>query len=78
MPKVDGWEVMAKLHETGEVNKMPVVVLTASKDHPDSGKCLEMGARALIAKPVSIDGFVTCMEEIKMYWIIEKDPDEQY
>src|ERR1700721_1552062 len=43
MPKVDGMELLQKIKADGRTKKIPVVVLTSSKESPDIEKCYDFG-----------------------------------
>lgn len=39
MPKINGIQVLQRIREDGRTKKIPVVVLTSSKEDPDIRKC---------------------------------------
>ncbi len=49
MPKMDGFEVLARIHEDSGLRHIPVIVLTAEKDA--ELRALQMGAADFITKP---------------------------
>jgi len=51
LPKVDGFEVCAKLKKDAETKDIPVVVLTAKATEEDRRKVMELGADAYMTKP---------------------------
>lgn len=54
MPEMDGYEVLKRLREDGRY-QMPVIALTAKAMLGDKSRCLQEGATAYLAKPVSPD-----------------------
>ena len=74
MPKVDGWEVLKKIKSDEKMKKIPVVVLTSSKESPDIDKCYALGANSYIVKPVVFENFVKAVQEIGFYWLLLNQP----
>ena len=74
MPKVDGIEVLQKIKSNDLTRKIPVVVLTSSKEHPDVEKCYELGANSYIVKPVQFDNFSKAVAEVGLYWLLYNHP----
>jgi two-component system response regulator len=70
MPKVNGIDVLQQIKLNPQTKKIPVVVLTSSKEHPDVEKCYELGANSYIVKPVEFDNFSRAVTEIGLYWIL--------
>ncbi|MDB5284871.1 MAG: two-component system response regulator [Bacteroidota bacterium] len=76
MPKVDGIELLQRIKADERTKKIPVVVLTSSKEHPDIDKCFSLGANSYIVKPVAFGNFMNVVQELGMYWmIINQSPD---
>jgi len=74
MPKVDGMQVLAKVKSNDSTKKIPVVILTSSKEDPDLSKCYELGANSYIVKPVEFDSFINAVTELGMYWMLLNHP----
>jgi two-component system response regulator len=70
MPKVDGIEVLDKVKSNNATKKIPVVILTSSKEDPDVNRCYELGANGYIVKPVEFDSFIKAVSELGMYWML--------
>jgi two-component system response regulator len=69
MPKVSGLEVLEKLSAHALTQKIPVVVLTSSKEHPDVDKAYLLGANSYIVKPVDFEDFRTIVNNLGIYWL---------
>jgi len=76
MPKMDGIEVLEKIKSSELTKKIPVVVLTSSREHPDIQSSYSLGANSYIVKPVEFDGFMKAVAELGLYWILlNQSPD---
>jgi two-component system, response regulator len=69
MPKVNGLEVLARLKAENRTKKVPVIVLTSSKEDTDVEACYRLGANSYIVKPVNFDDFSKVVSDIGLYWI---------
>ena len=76
MPKVDGMEVLERVKLNKATKKIPVVILTSSKEDPDVSRCYELGANGYIVKPVEFDGFIKAVTELGMYWMLLNHPPQ--
>jgi two-component system response regulator len=70
MPKVSGLEVLEKISADLKTHKVPVVVLTSSKEHPDVERAYSLGANSYIVKPVDFESFSKVVGALGMYWIL--------
>jgi len=70
MPKMDGMEVLEVIKSNSDTKKIPVVILTSSKEDPDVTRCYELGANGYIVKPVEFDSFIKTVSELGMYWML--------
>lgn len=74
MPKIGGIEVLQKIKSDERAKKIPVVILTSSKEDPDIEKCYSLGANSYIVKPVEFDKFVNTVDELVLYWLVLNQP----
>jgi CheY-like chemotaxis protein len=74
MPKVDGIEVLQQIKANELTKKIPVVVLTSSKEDPDIDRCYELGANSYIVKPVDFESFNRVVGELGLYWLLINQP----
>ncbi len=70
MPKVDGFEVLRKVKADKLTSKIPVVILTSSKENRDIETCYLLGANSYIVKKIDFVGFSKTMDEVGMYWLL--------
>jgi two-component system response regulator len=77
MPKVDGLEVLHKIKEDERTRRIPVVVLTSSKEDRDIVESYKLGVNSYVSKPVEFDEFIDAVSTMGFYWIlINKPPSE--
>jgi len=62
MPEVDGLAVLERLRD--QRLKIPVIVLTADIGEKQSQQCLELGAVAVISKPLKTDEFRHALNKV--------------
>ncbi len=69
LPLMHGHEVLAQIKGVPTLRHIPVVVLTTSQAEQDVLLCYELGANALINKPVDLDKFVQTMNAFTAFWL---------
>lgn len=70
LPRKSGAEVLAWLREQPKLKRLPVVVLTSSKEYADINKVYDLGANAYMVKPVAFDSLVEIVKMLNIHWII--------
>jgi len=70
MPGIDGFEVLKQIKEANNLKRIPVIILTSSKEEGDRALSYDLGANSYLVKPVSFDGFLNTVKEIGEYWIV--------
>ncbi|MBD2775521.1 response regulator [Iningainema tapete] len=70
LPRKSGAEVLLWLRQQPELKRMPVVVLTSSKEYADINKVYDLGANAYMVKPVAFDDLVEIVKTLNMHWIM--------
>jgi len=63
LPGISGWDVLTHLKATPELEKIPVVIITAVVHHGDEEKAYAMGATGYLAKPFTADELLQEVEE---------------
>lgn len=70
IPKVDGLEVLRRMRQDPELQRMPTVILTTSKADMDLAEAYRNGASSYLAKPVDFEKFARLMEVFGFYWLM--------
>jgi two-component system response regulator len=77
MPKVDGLEVLQEIKDDERTKRIPVVILTSSKEDRDIVESYKLGVNSYVSKPVEFDEFIDAVSTMGFYWIlINKPPSE--
>ncbi len=74
LPKINGLEVLRKLKGDERTRRIPVVVLTSSREDQDISECYELGVNSYIVKPVEFDSFMQSVAELGLYWMLLNKP----
>jgi two-component system, response regulator len=73
MPKVSGLEVLTIIKANDITKKIPVVILTSSKENMDIERCYSLGANSYIVKPVDFDHFMKAASDAGWYWLLHNE-----
>ena len=76
LPKVHGLDVLRAIKDNAAFQKLPVVVLTSSKEDVDINNAYQLGANSYIIKPVDFDKFMEVANQIEIYWLAINQPPE--
>ena len=78
MPNVNGYTFITELRrqeaEKGSA-KIPVVVLTTSKEEQDKTESFKLGVAGYMIKPVDYKQFVEVIRTIDLYWTLSEMPE---
>jgi CheY-like chemotaxis protein len=69
MPVIDGHEVLRRIKGSETLKRIPVIVLSSSKEEGDLALTYDNGANSYIVKPVSFEGFLEVVKRIDDYWL---------
>lgn len=69
LPKKDGREVLADIKAHDDLRRIPVVILTTSKDEEDVLKTYDLHANCFITKPVDLQQFIDVVKSIEQFWL---------
>ena len=70
LPKVDGLEVLRRIKSDERSRKIPVVMLTSSREERDLVASYDLGVNSYIVKPVEFDKFNEAVDRLSFYWAL--------
>jgi two-component system response regulator len=70
LPKVNGIEVLRKIKSDDRTRKIPVVVMSSSREDSDLAACYELGVNGYVVKPVEFEDFARAVSELGCYWLL--------
>ena len=74
MPKINGIQVLKKIKSDERTKKIPVIVLTSSKEDPDIQECYLLGVNSYVVKPVQFEKFLEVVSQLGLYWMLINQP----
>jgi CheY-like chemotaxis protein len=74
MPRIDGLEVLRRIRANERTSSLPVVILTASKEHEDVARGYALGANAYVRKPVDFAEFAEAARTLGLFWLLLNEP----
>ena len=74
MPRVDGLEVLRQIKADPALRRIPVVMLTSSREEEDLIESYDLGVNAFVVKPVDFEQFLQAIRALGMFWAIVNEP----
>ncbi len=75
MPRMNGIEFLEIAKSDDDLKKIPIVVLTTSKEEQDKVDSFNLGVAGYMIKPVDYLKFVEVIKTIDLYWSLSELPD---
>jgi len=75
MPRMNGIEFLRVAKQEDALRRIPVVVLTTSKEEEDKLRSFDLGVAGYMLKPVDYRQFVEVVRTIDLYWTLSELPD---
>ncbi len=69
LPKISGLEILEAIKSDETLRKIPVVVVTSSKEDPDIDRAYELGVNSYVVKPINFNEFIDTLSQIGIYWL---------
>jgi CheY-like chemotaxis protein len=69
LPRVNGLEVLRQMKADPSTRRIPVVMLTSSREERDLIESYNLGVNSYIVKPVDFEQFNRTVGELGVYWV---------
>lgn len=69
MPRISGIEVLKIIKADPRTRKIPVVVMTSSREERDVAESYELGANSYVVKPVDFTALTNLARQAGYYWL---------
>jgi two-component system response regulator len=70
LPRIDGLQVLERVRANPATRRLPVVILTSSKEQRDLLDGYDLGVNSYIRKPVDFQEFVEVVKQLGFYWLL--------
>lgn len=74
LPRLDGHEVLQQIRAEPATRRLPVVILTTSREEQDIAQSYDLGANSYIRKPVDFEQFLEAVSHLGLYWLVINEP----
>lgn len=74
MPKIDGVEVLRQIKADPDLEMIPVVIVTSSREQQDLLKSYKLGANAYMVKPIDFEQFDAAVKQLGLFWAVLNEP----
>jgi CheY-like chemotaxis protein len=74
MPKVDGLEVLRQMKSDPDLKRIPVVMMTSSREEQDLVRSYDLGVNAYVVKPVDFQQFTDSVRKLSCFWALINEP----
>ena len=68
LPRVNGRQVLERLKQHPELDRIPTIVLTTSNQEQDILASYDLGCNSFIQKPVDMGQFLEVVRKLGHYW----------
>ena len=75
MPRMNGIEFMQVIKVDGKLKKIPIVVLTTSREERDKVESFRLSVAGYMLKSIDYKKFVEAMRTIDIYWTLSELPN---
>jgi len=74
LPRLDGLAVLKRIRAHDLTKRLPVVILTSSREEQDVAMSYDLGANSYIRKPVDFHQFAEAVRALDLYWVVLNEP----
>ena len=70
LPGISGLEVLRQIRGDARTRRVPVVILTTSKEEQDVAAGYDLGVNSYVRKPVDFYQFADAVAQLGLYWLV--------
>ncbi|HET6545606.1 MAG TPA: response regulator [Rhodanobacteraceae bacterium] len=70
MPRMDGLEVLRRMRADPRLKRVPVVILSSSREDNDLVRSWDLGVNAYVVKPVDARQFFEAVQMLGQFWAV--------
>jgi two-component system response regulator len=70
MPRLDGLEVLKQMRSHESLRRVPVVILSSSREESDLVRSWDLGVNAYVVKPVDVNQFFAAVQTLGRFWAV--------
>jgi CheY-like chemotaxis protein len=70
MPRMGGIEVLRTIRKDEKLKRIPVIMLTSSREEKDLNQSYDLGVNAYVVKPVGFQQFIDAVKQIGGFWAV--------
>ena len=74
IPRMNGIEVLREIRGDPVLRRLPVVMLTSSREGPDLKAAYDLGVNAYVVKPVAFTEFLSAVRQVGVFWALLNEP----
>jgi CheY-like chemotaxis protein len=76
MPRKNGFEVLEWARQQPTIKRLPIAILTSSRESPDINRAYDAGANTYLVKPVNFEDLLETIRALNVFWLtLAKTPD---
>ncbi len=78
MPRMNGLDVLTEMRAHEKLKRIPVVILSSSREESDLARSWDLGANAYVIKPVDVDQFFEAVRTLGQIWaVLNQAPEHE-
>ncbi|MGA0586101.1 response regulator [Dyella sp. KRB-257] len=70
MPRMNGLDVLTRMRADERMRRIPVVILSSSREESDLARSWDLGVNAYVIKPVDVDQFFEAVRTLGQFWAV--------
>lgn len=76
LPRRSGLEVLEWVRGAPGLKRLPVVMLTSSREQIDVNRAYDLGVNSYLTKPVAFEALVEMVKRVNLYWVLLNEPPD--